>query len=339
VSPRVRHQCLCALVKIVNYSAPESLTETLRDIPLSSFLATLLSSRDLGLVVASLQLAHLCSNKLPAIFLGYFHREGVLHELERLATSPTVVASLEHLSSGLVPSSAPAGASSASSAAAGETDDSNSRNPSASFSDLFRRARERASLGGAGADPAGGSAAQTSSKESDEDVRSWVTQQALALRSALSAHSQEENSEGSPSHKIATLGAKLTSHGNSTQEDLYILKDICALFSKATSSDSVSSFELFNSGLIDRYRLFGSRKNLPISITFGCLSNSHTRHADSYNSLPTPPKISRSSWSTVSSSSYTFSWMDRNFRVSKIAKLGLEGSCRRPPIWPCLSDV
>ena len=91
VNPRVRQQCVTTLLKLVHFSSSEVLTDTLRDLPFSSFVATLLATHDLGIVVTGLQLAATCLRKLPAIFRGYFRREGVAHEMEQLATGAAVV--------------------------------------------------------------------------------------------------------------------------------------------------------------------------------------------------------------------------------------------------------
>jgi len=111
VNPRVRQQCVTTLLKLVHFSSADALTETLRDIAFSSFIATLLASPDLAIVVAGLQLAATCLRKLPSIFRGYFRREGVAHEMEQLAkgrapvvaNSPTAQASPAASGSGLNP--------------------------------------------------------------------------------------------------------------------------------------------------------------------------------------------------------------------------------------------
>ena len=91
MNPRVRQQCVTTLLKLVHFSSADALTETLRDIAFSSFIATLLASPDLAIVVAGLQLAATCLRKLPAIFRGYFRREGVAHEMEQLAKGRAAV--------------------------------------------------------------------------------------------------------------------------------------------------------------------------------------------------------------------------------------------------------
>jgi hypothetical protein len=95
VNPRVRQQCAVALLKLVHFSPTVVLTQTLRDVPFSSFVATLLAAHDLALVVTGLQLAAAGGRKLPSILPGYYRREGVAYEMDQLgrAAAPVVARS------------------------------------------------------------------------------------------------------------------------------------------------------------------------------------------------------------------------------------------------------
>lgn len=64
------------------------LTDILKDISVSSHLATMLKAQDYRLVVGALQMAEVLLQKLPDIFTVYFHREGVMHQLRILKDNP-----------------------------------------------------------------------------------------------------------------------------------------------------------------------------------------------------------------------------------------------------------
>jgi len=64
------------------------LFELLKDISVSSHLATMLKAQDYRLVVGAMQMAEVLMHKLPAIFSQYFYREGVVHQLQKLKDIP-----------------------------------------------------------------------------------------------------------------------------------------------------------------------------------------------------------------------------------------------------------
>lgn len=64
------------------------LLEILKDISVSSHLATMLKAQDYRLVVGAMQMAEILLQKLPDIFNMYFHREGVMHQLQNLRDVP-----------------------------------------------------------------------------------------------------------------------------------------------------------------------------------------------------------------------------------------------------------
>ncbi|KAL1918123.1 uncharacterized protein VTP21DRAFT_3389 [Calcarisporiella thermophila] len=84
----VRQRVITALLKIAYYSEPDMLKEVLQEVPFASFLAGVLSQRQehpLLLIVGTLQLTELLMGKMPELYGDYFRREGVMHEIERLA--------------------------------------------------------------------------------------------------------------------------------------------------------------------------------------------------------------------------------------------------------------
>jgi len=88
VSFTIRLKALVAVLKIAYFSKAEYLARTLRPIPLASFLASILANRDQNsLVMYALQMVDLLLGKLPDDYNFIFRREGVMHEVCRLAES------------------------------------------------------------------------------------------------------------------------------------------------------------------------------------------------------------------------------------------------------------
>jgi E3 ubiquitin-protein ligase TRIP12 len=81
----VRARCLGTISKLLAVSSPEQLQTVLADLPISSFVAGLLTSRDLKAQAAAIQMAEILMAKLPEVFSGFFVKEGVAHALEQLA--------------------------------------------------------------------------------------------------------------------------------------------------------------------------------------------------------------------------------------------------------------
>lgn len=84
---QVRSQCLATITKILHFSEFKALGEALTDLPISSFIAGLLSQKDSAIVAKALQLAEILMHKLPAIFSKHFLKEGVVHAIEQLAAT------------------------------------------------------------------------------------------------------------------------------------------------------------------------------------------------------------------------------------------------------------
>ena len=83
----MRTQCLATITKILHFSGSKALGQELTDLPISSFIASLLSQKDSAIVAKALQLAEILMHKLPAIFSKHFLKEGVVHAIEQLAAS------------------------------------------------------------------------------------------------------------------------------------------------------------------------------------------------------------------------------------------------------------
>lgn len=83
----VRQRVLNGLLKIFLYLDPDTLKTTLTDVQLASFLAGMLSQQDHPLLtLAALRLAELLSRKLPDVYRMHFQREGIIAEVEKLAS-------------------------------------------------------------------------------------------------------------------------------------------------------------------------------------------------------------------------------------------------------------
>ncbi|EKC98230.1 hypothetical protein A1Q2_07484 [Trichosporon asahii var. asahii CBS 8904] len=86
VSLRVRTKALTGLTKATAFAEPGDLKQTLTNVPMSSFLGSIISSKDNPtFVLHALQLVELLAGKLPDVYLTSFHREGVVFEIESLA--------------------------------------------------------------------------------------------------------------------------------------------------------------------------------------------------------------------------------------------------------------
>lgn len=87
--PAVRHKCLQALLRMVYFADPGLLKVVLKNQEVSSHIAAMMSSHDLKIVVGALQLSEILMQKMPDIFGVYFRREGVMHQVKRLANPET----------------------------------------------------------------------------------------------------------------------------------------------------------------------------------------------------------------------------------------------------------
>lgn len=83
--PAVRHKCLRALLRMIYFAPAELLQTVLKNQAVASHVAAMLSSQDLRVVVAALQMAEILMQKLPEVFGVYFRREGVMHQIKWLA--------------------------------------------------------------------------------------------------------------------------------------------------------------------------------------------------------------------------------------------------------------
>ncbi|GAA5900666.1 hypothetical protein JCM8208_000560 [Rhodotorula glutinis] len=94
VSPQVRSKAVLGLLKMVHFSEPQPLTEVLNTVPFAAFISAILSSREHqpALITNALQLVELLLVKMPDAYQYTFRREGVMHEIDRLANEELVSA-------------------------------------------------------------------------------------------------------------------------------------------------------------------------------------------------------------------------------------------------------
>lgn len=89
VGPAVKHKCLSSALKMLYHSNADSLRTVLDKIPISSYLAGMLTSNDPRVVCCALQKAEILMIKLPEIFHVSFRREGVMHRAKSLSVKGT----------------------------------------------------------------------------------------------------------------------------------------------------------------------------------------------------------------------------------------------------------
>lgn len=82
--PGVRHNCIQALLRMIQHSPTHVLKSSIHVPLVSSQVAGMLSSGDLRIIVGALQMSELLLQKLPEEFGVHFRREGVLHQVQKL---------------------------------------------------------------------------------------------------------------------------------------------------------------------------------------------------------------------------------------------------------------
>ncbi|BGP33548.1 Ubiquitin fusion degradation protein 4 [Rhodotorula toruloides] len=92
VSPQVRTRAVLGLLKMVNFCEEEHLADVLRNVPFAAFISAILSSREnpAALITNAVQLVELLLVKMHDAYQYTFRREGVMHEIARLADQSLV---------------------------------------------------------------------------------------------------------------------------------------------------------------------------------------------------------------------------------------------------------
>lgn len=284
VALHVRHKAINGILKIISFVDPDSLAEALDNVPLASFLAAILSSREHPtLAVGALQIVELLTEKLPSLYTALLRREGVMWEIDDIASQ--------------TPSSRPSDKAT-SAAASASTDTASSTDPltlprsgasqsesgvggaNMGLSSGSSLARLLAAAAGSGASsaqmealglrPASSSSsasafnAQSAAEATDASI--W---RARVLRDKFAA---EANSSGG-----ARSAAQALDHIKDLVKRLYaaaadgkesdaidVLQQVGSLFSR--NDDPISSFELLRSGLVEALYSFATQSDGGIAL-------------------------------------------------------------------------
>ncbi|GAA5888057.1 hypothetical protein JCM5296_005418 [Sporobolomyces johnsonii] len=228
VSPQVRTKAVLGLLKMVQFCGKDALADILHNVPFAAFIAAILSSHDqTTLITNALQLIELLLVKMPDAYQYTFRREGVMHEVERLASAELVS----------LPSS------------------SKSKKSSPS----------KTSLAGDDAGPSGlaralqdaGAAATPTLTPAERQAQDAITLRARSLRDQYGASDSEPAVRAQEMlQRITGLVQSLDAFAHSTERAPKVEKDarkvveeVAALF--ADEKNPLSSFEMLESGLVD----------------------------------------------------------------------------------------
>ncbi|KNF02477.1 hypothetical protein, variant [Puccinia striiformis f. sp. tritici PST-78] len=232
VSSAIRLKALVAVLKIAYFSKTEYLTRTLKPIPLASFLASILANRDQNsLVMYALQMVDLLLAKLPDDYDFIFRREGVMHEVNRLAESTPTGSSIKTRISNV-----PVGGSrseSHMSAATNALDEELLQVPSS----LGRHSSSINAFSSA-------STSSSSTSTKDQLIYRACHLKAKCVMAETTASIRAQEILDNIRDVVNALGTVQT-----TEEAKLALTKLAALFSR--ENDPATSFELLESGLVE----------------------------------------------------------------------------------------
>ncbi|KAJ1019871.1 hypothetical protein NDA13_006094 [Ustilago tritici] len=276
VALHVRHKAINGILKIISFVDPESLGEALDNVPLASFLAAILSSRDHPILVnGALQIVELLTEKLPSLYTALLRREGVMWEIDDIASQtpsdrasstdkPAGTSTDAERGSSAQPLSLPRSGSSGvdaafDSAGIGMSSSSGLARLIAAASGSGQAATLVDALGNrvssSSALPSGFNA-QSSADATDASI--W---RARVLRDKFTA--EAKSSEGAQSaaqalDHIKDLVQRLTDAAAEGRESdaNNVFQQVTSLFSR--TEDPISSFELLRSGLVEALYSFAT---------------------------------------------------------------------------------
>ncbi|KAI7948318.1 hypothetical protein MJO29_009983 [Puccinia striiformis f. sp. tritici] len=232
VSSAIRLKALVAVLKIAYFSKTKYLTRTLKPIPLASFLASILANRDQNsLVMYALQMVDLLLAKLPDDYDFIFRREGVMHEVNRLAESTPTGSSIKTRISNV-----PVGGSrseSHMSAATNALDEELLQVPSS----LGRHSSSINAFSSA-------STSSSSTSTKDQLIYRACHLKAKCVMAETTASIRAQEILDNIRDVVNALGTVQT-----TEEAKLALTKLAALFSR--ENDPATSFELLESGLVE----------------------------------------------------------------------------------------
>ncbi|GAA5841950.1 hypothetical protein JCM9279_003167 [Rhodotorula babjevae] len=245
VSPQVRSKAVLGLLKMVHFSEPQPLAEVLNTVPFAAFISAILSSREHqpALITNALQLVELLLVKMPDAYQYTFRREGVMHEIDRLANEELVsAAATSSKSKRSSPARTPRGDETAVAAAAAP----------APASGLSRALQAQPVAAGAPAAPA--------LTPLEAQAKDAVTLRARHLRTSHAAPDSEpalraqgvlERIKALVGHleSVAESGSGPSGGDAVEREAKEALDEIAFLF--ADEKNPLSSFEMVESGLVE----------------------------------------------------------------------------------------
>lgn len=207
---------------------------------MASFLAAILSSRDQGpLVTNALQLVELLLVKMPDAYQYFFRREGVMHEIEQIASAALVSAPKSKKSS---PSRTPRNAA--------------DLNVSAGPSDLTHALQQHAD-------------STSSLTPAEAQAQDMITLRARHLRDEYgSADSEPALRARAALDTIEELVTQLNAFAEPSGKGAKFEKEVAEVVGKVSKlfsdeKEPLSSFELLESGLVDGLLRFATETGTP----------------------------------------------------------------------------
>lgn len=223
------------------------MTGRLQTVPMASFLAAILASPDQAtLVTNALQLVELLLVKMPDAYQYFFRREGVLHEIERIAADPIL-----YVSKAKRPSPSRTPATSEATSVAGP-------------SGLAHALQQHAEEGDAAHPPPAASKPPLTSTEAQ--AKDSITLRARHLRDEYASADSEPaiKARKAMDHihglvKRLEQVPKVAKSGHKEEEAVMELaKEVAALFSD--ERNPLSSFELLETGLVEGLLKFATEQ-------------------------------------------------------------------------------
>lgn len=92
VNSLVRHKCLEGISKVLYFGTEDMLKSLLQGTNIPSFLAGVLTGKDVEVLIPALQMAEVLMQKLPLTISKLFMKEGVVHAVEMLISSDSCLA-------------------------------------------------------------------------------------------------------------------------------------------------------------------------------------------------------------------------------------------------------
>ncbi|XP_065841096.1 E3 ubiquitin-protein ligase TRIP12-like isoform X2 [Oscarella lobularis] len=267
--PGIRYKCLNCILGMFYYTSADVLRDLLRDYPISSHVASMLDSSDQKIVVRAFQMANILIQKLPDTFQVHFRREGVMHQIEKLASTGETDTEIDGASSsgkrkrqftGSPPMTRRRTGKEATSRSKSESSPllfgaSGSPTATASSSST-RRLFKGQKQGKKSKETKGKLDEKTQAVENKEKINNWITEEAKKFHEEYFSSEHDSHAE-CPELDVmarlekAVLGLK---PAGTLKSNTKALKDILTVI--VDSDLGASSFEILHSGLIPQLLTF-----------------------------------------------------------------------------------